>query len=275
MVSGSRYSLYTCSCTCTQRASVSSSAPQAPRKRVFHALSDAPLAGTDDSGPALAAAVQELLAALEPAVPAMLAQLQRLEPDGAATAAMSDAVAAAAAPARPVSAPVRTRGLLPQHVARRPVIADLAAASAANTASRNRSSRSLSPVAVSRHSAAPTVGQFSIGGADLAAFSRDAPLAAAAVAAAKPRASSPAPKRAGAPATAVEATPSKRGLVAKELSAEEFSDRLHAELRENLAAAAAEPLGVGRSASADAQDAAELADEIRAAVLAWRARTDP
>ena len=257
---------------------------QAPRKRVFHALADAtPAASVDPalpgSGPGLTAAVQQLLAALEPAVPAMLAQLQRLDPDGAATAAVADVVAGA--PGRPVSAPVRTRGLLPQHVARRPVVADLAAVSAANSHRHNSSAQSRPLSAAAQPSARPTAGHFSIGGADLATFQRDAPLAAAAVVAAKPRSPSPQvanphpPKPVDKPTAGVDAFPKVSGQVAKELSAEEFSERLHAELRENLASATGKPVRVGASASADAQDAAELADEIRTAVLAWRARKDP
>jgi hypothetical protein len=262
--------------THSKRTSMSSS--QAPRKRVFHALANATLAAAADPAPphgselGLTAAVQQLLAALEPAVPAMLAQLQRLDPDGAATAAVSNAVAAA---------PVRTRGLLPQHVARRPVVADLAAATAAKSSRHNSSARSRPSTAAVHPSTTPAAGQFSIGGADLAIFSRDAPLAAAAVAAAKPRAPSPQaakpqpPKTVDEPTAGVDAFPKTSGQVVKELSAEEFSERLHAELRANLASAAGEAVRVAASASADAQDAAELADEIRTAVLAWRARTDP
>jgi hypothetical protein len=252
---------------------------QAPRKRVLHAMNDALLAADDPAalaaGPGLTAAVQQLLAALQPAVPAVLAQLQRLDPDGAGTIAMAEA--AAAPPPRPVSAPVRTRGLLPQHVSRRPVVADLAAAASASAASSpQRSARTPSPPP--RSSRSPPAGQFSIGGADLAAFSLDAPLAAAAVASAKPKAKpKPKPKLSPAPAAAAAAPvqPSV-GRVGREMSAEEFAERLQAELSNE------DGLGVGLGvapgaplAASSEEEAAELAQEIRTAVLAWRARSDP
>ena len=235
----------------------------ATRKRVLHALSAAAAEAAEMGGaPAaaadLTAAVEKLVAALEPAVPAVLAQLERLEPQGLGHEA------------RPTSArPVRTRGLLAQHVSsRRPVVADLAAAQpqasdahaderepAAPPARRSPPAPrpETAPLAARSPSAQP--GSFSIGGVDLASMPAEPPPPAGAAEPPADRARSPEPS---APAPQPAHRSPQQGMDAAELA-----QRLEVQLsQESIAATPAEVV-------------AELTDEIRRAVLAWRAANDP
>ena len=234
----------------------------ATRKRVLHALmSDAAAEAAEIGGaPAaaadLTAAVERLVAALEPAVPAVLAQLERLEPQGLGHEA------------RPTSArPVRTRGLLAQHVSsRRPVVADLAAAqpqaSHAHAEEREpaappvqRSPPAPRPETAPLAARSPSPGSFSIGGVDLASMPAEPPPPAGAAEPPAARARSPEPS---APAPQPAHRSPQQGMDAAELA-----QRLEVQLSQDSIAAA------------PAEVAAELTDEIRRAVLAWRAANDP